>query len=76
MQPADLNLAKLSVEERIQLVEDLWDSIAADTGDIALTEAQRVELERRLADLEQNPDAVEPWNDVRARIGKRMTQAG
>jgi putative addiction module component (TIGR02574 family) len=76
MQPTDLNLAKLSVAERIQLAEDLWDSIAADTGDIALTEAQRVELERRLADLQQDPDAGEPWSDVRARIEKRMAQAG
>ena len=76
MQPTDLNLAKLSVAERIQLAEDLWDSIAADTGDIALTDAQRVELERRLADLQQDPDAGEPWSDVRARIEKRMAQAG
>ena len=76
MQPTDLNLAKLSVAERIQLAEDLWDSIAADTGDIALTDAQRVELERRLADLQQDPDAGEPWSDVRARIEKLMAQAG
>ncbi len=76
MQPTDLNLAKLSVAERIQLVEDLWDSIAADTGEIAMTDAQRVELERRLADLQQDPDAGEPWSDVRARIEKRMAQAG
>jgi putative addiction module component (TIGR02574 family) len=76
MQPTDLDLAKLSVAERIQLAEDLWDSIAADTGDIALTDAQRVELERRLADLQQDPDAGEPWSDVRARIEKRLAQAG
>jgi len=76
MQPTDLNLAKLSVAERIQLVEDLWDSIAADTGDIELTDAQRVELDRRLADLELNPDGGEPWSNVRARIEKRLAQAG
>jgi putative addiction module component (TIGR02574 family) len=75
MQLTDLNLAKLSVEERIQLVEDLWDSIASDAGDIAVTDTQRVELERRLTDLQQDTAAGEPWGDVRGRIEKRIAQA-
>jgi putative addiction module component (TIGR02574 family) len=41
-------LRKLSVAERIQLVEDLWDSIAADS-DLPLTDAQKAELDRRLS---------------------------
>ena len=46
MQPIDLKLSELSVAERIQLAEDLWDSVAADTGELPLTDAQRAELER------------------------------
>jgi len=76
MYATDLNIGKLSVAERIQLAEDLWDSVAADTGDLELTAAQRAELDRRLADFEQDPGAGEPWDDVRARIEKRLAQAG
>jgi len=42
-------LRQLSVAERIQLVEDLWDSIEADTAAAPLTEAQKAELNHRLA---------------------------
>lgn len=41
-------IRKLSVEERIRLVEDIWDTIAASPEGLELTEAQRSELERRL----------------------------
>ena len=67
MQPTDLNISKLSVAERIQLAEDLWDSVAADTGDLELTAAQRAELDRRLAELERDPNAGESWDVVRTR---------
>ncbi len=42
------DLHALPIVERIQLVEDLWDSIASDQGVLPLTDAQRVELDRRL----------------------------
>lgn len=41
-------LHELPIEQRIQLVEDLWDSIAADQSAMPLTEWQRAELDRRL----------------------------
>jgi putative addiction module component (TIGR02574 family) len=74
MQPIDLST--LSVSERIQLVEDLWDSIAAETGEVPLTDAQVAELERRLADMERDPQAGDSWETVRARIEKRLSKAG
>ena len=76
MQTTDLDSSKLSIAERIQLAEDLRDSIAADTGELPLTEAQTAELERRLADLERHPGAREPWEVVRARIERRPHKAG
>ena len=76
MQTTDLNISKLSVAERIQLAEDLWDSVAADTGDLELTAAHTAELDRRLADFERDPGAGESWDVVRARIEKRLAQAG
>ncbi len=76
MQPIDLKLSELTVAERIQLAEDLWDSVAADTGDLPLSDAQRAELELRLVDFERDPGAGEPWEVVRERIQKRLAQAG
>ena len=76
MRSTDLDISRLSVSERIQLAEDLWDSVAAETGELPLTEAQCAELDRRLADLERDPDAGESWPVVRARIGQRLDKAG
>jgi putative addiction module component (TIGR02574 family) len=74
MEPIDLST--LSVSERIQLVEDLWDSIAAETGDVPLTDVQAAELDRRLADMDREPRAGDSWETVRARIEKRLSKAG
>lgn len=61
-------ILKLSVAERIQLVEDIWDSIAADPDSLTLTEEQRQELDRRLADQEARPGVGRSWTDVKARL--------
>lgn len=71
MRNTEFDFSKLSVAERIQLAEDLWDSIP-EAADIPLTEAQKAELDRRLEDLEQHPDAGEPWEIVRARLYRRL----
>jgi putative addiction module component (TIGR02574 family) len=64
-----LGIEKLSVEERIALVEDLWDSIAEDTP---LTEPQRAELDRRLEDHRRDPGNVVPWEVIKASITARL----
>jgi putative addiction module component (TIGR02574 family) len=64
----------LTIAERLQLVEDLWDSIPADADADALplAEAERVLVDERLADLRATPDAGRPWTEVRREIlGKR-----
>jgi putative addiction module component (TIGR02574 family) len=57
----------LSVDERIRLVEAIWDSIAAEPGQPALTEAQQQELEHRLAAHTASPEEVVPWEEVKAQ---------
>jgi putative addiction module component (TIGR02574 family) len=64
-------LLKLSVAERIQLVEDLWDSIAADPEGLPLTDAQKAELDRRLGEHQRDPDSAVPWEAVRERLYKK-----
>lgn len=58
----------LSIAERIQLVEDIWDSIAATPARPPLTDAQRAELDRRLEAHGNNPEAGSSWQEVRQRI--------
>jgi putative addiction module component (TIGR02574 family) len=60
-----LGIDRLSVAERILLVQQIWDSVAADVERVPLTEAQRQELERR-ADDDANPDDGVPWEQVKA----------
>lgn len=69
-----LGIDRLSVEERLALVEDLWDSIAEESATASLTDAQRAELDRRLADYAANPNDVVPWEDVKASITARLSR--
>lgn len=61
----------LSVSERIQLVEDIWDSIAATAPPASLSDAQRAELDRRLKSHGEDPQAGTPWAQVRREITER-----
>lgn len=67
-----LGIDGLSVEERMALVEELWDSIAESTGELPLTEAQQAELDRRLTEHKAHPDDVVPWEEVRASVEARL----
>ena len=58
----------LPIEERIQLAQSIWDSVAAVPEAVQLTEEQRVELEIRLKEYRDNPKAGSPWPEVRERI--------
>jgi len=57
-----LGIDRLGVEERIALVEEIWDSIAADSAAVPLTTPQRDELDRRLADHASHPNDVVSWD--------------
>lgn len=61
-------LKQLPVSERIQLVEDLWDSIAVEKSPLGLSPQQIAELDRRLDALEENPGHGTPWSAVREKI--------
>ena len=65
-------LSKLPVDERIKLVEELWDSIAADQKMLPLTNEQKAELDKRLdayeADGNRGRLAVEAITEIRRKL--------
>ena len=67
------DFSHLTPAERIELAQDLWDSLDADRVAAAfpLTDEQRIELDKRLADLDADPNAGRPWDEVYARLKGR-----
>ena len=65
-------ILKLSVAERIQLAEDIWDSIAAEPEALPLTPVQRDELRRRSTAYRQNPDRAVPLDAALERIEQSL----
>lgn len=59
-----LGIDRLSVDERLALIEELWESLAGDEAAMSLTREQREELDRRLADHQANPGDVVSWEEV------------
>jgi len=69
MKPITLDeVLQLQVPERIRIVEAIWDSIADTPEALELSDEQKAELDRRLEDLEKNPDGGSPRAEVRDRI--------
>ena len=66
-----LGIDRMTVEERLQLVQAIWDSIDAAARP-PLDDALRAELDRRLADHLANPADVVPWEEVKAAALARM----
>lgn len=62
-------ILELSVAERIELVQDIWDSIAHIPETLELDEAQKTELRTRLAHYRANPETGIAWEDLKQKIG-------
>ncbi|HHT9137841.1 MAG TPA: addiction module protein [Candidatus Wunengus sp. YC60] len=62
------DILNLSIPERIQLVEDIWDTIAAKAGAVELTEDEKKIIDERLKAYHNNPDLGSPWDEVYRRI--------
>ena len=59
---------ELSIPERIQLVEDIWDTISSHAENIELSEREKKIIDERLEAFHQNPTLGSPWGDVYQRI--------
>ena len=63
---------ELESDEKIRLVQELWDDIAEEVARRPLTEAQRRLLDERILDEEQNPDDFEPWPKAKDDILRKL----
>ena len=67
----ETELRALSPAERILLVEEIWDRIAAEPDSVPLSDAHCAELDRRLDALAKNPDPGRPWAEIRDGLLRR-----
>ena len=58
----------LSIPERIQLVEDIWDTIVEKADQVELTDEEKKVVDERLKMYHQNPDLGSPWEDIFNRV--------
>ena len=65
-----LGIDRLSLAERILLVEEIWDSIAAESEVLEVPQPHKDELDRRLAAHDANPHSGSSWEDVKTRLQK------
>jgi putative addiction module component (TIGR02574 family) len=61
---------KLSIPDRVLLVEEIWDSIAEENQAFELTDAQKRELDRRLESARANPGQGRTWDEIKAEFMK------
>ena len=66
-----IDIASLSSEERLQLLEEIWESLSKTPQAVPLTTAQREELDRRLEEMDREGPTGIPWDDVLRRIRGR-----
>ena len=64
----------LSIDEKIDYVQKLWQHVEADANSLPLTESQKQILDERLADLENNPAASIPWSQAHADLLRRISK--
>ena len=71
MNPTSTSIFDLSPAEKLQLVEDLWDDLAAMPEAVPIHDWQKQELARRKANLVKNPASGLAWEEVKRRVRSR-----
>ncbi|MCF8316988.1 MAG: addiction module protein [Ignavibacteriales bacterium] len=66
------NIKKLSISERILIVEDIWDSIFSSEQQFPMTEEQKKELDSRLEAYNKNPEEGKSWKEIKNNIQSRL----
>lgn len=67
----DLGIDRLPVDQKVKLVQEIWDSITQEVGALPPSPEEKVELERRLAEDQATPGDVLTWEEIKADAAKR-----
>ena len=67
-----IEIDKLGVDERLDLIEELWESLASDPDQVPVPDSHKAVLDKRLAEIEAGDDAGIPWKEVLDRIRDRL----
>lgn len=67
----EIDMAALTVTQRLELIGQLWDSIPDPTEEAHLPDWHRAEIERRLQAADAAPDQVVPWEEVKKRLRRQ-----
>jgi putative addiction module component (TIGR02574 family) len=68
MAKPNIDIDGLSRDERLDLIQELWDSLALAQADLTLTDDQRDELDRRLDEMDSDQNLGIPWDQVLKQI--------
>jgi putative addiction module component (TIGR02574 family) len=71
MNPSDESIFELSLSEKLQLAEDLWDDIASTPKAVPVHDWQKEELARRKQSLLNNPGSALSWEEIQHRVRSR-----
>ena len=66
--PNEMRIDHLTLQERLDLIAVIWDSIAEKPGTLPIPDWHREELEHRLAAADAEPSAGVPWEEVKRRL--------
>ena len=69
-----LGIDKMPRDVQVALVQEIWDNIAAEENALPLSDQQRLELERRLAEDDAEPEDVVPWDKVKGKAIERLNR--
>jgi len=63
-----IDIQRMTVDERLRMIEDLWESLRATPDDLPLSPAHRAELDQRLDEIDRGDTETIPWDDVKRRL--------
>ena len=69
-----LGIDKLPIEEKLALIEEIWDGISAEASNLELSEEMKAELDRRIDESQSNPGSGIPWDLVESETRKRLAK--
>jgi len=69
--PTRTEIEQLSPEDRLRLIEDVWETLEVVSGSLALSDEHREVIDQRHAELERNPDSALSWGETLQRVRSR-----